>query len=83
MSRKTSEEEVLVLVAGVLQTDREHLDLESGPANEPAWDSLAHINILAAIEQATGLEFSMQEMLSVHSVGDLIELLNTNLALEQ
>ena len=39
----------------------------------PAWDSLAQINIVAAIEDAVGAELSTAEVLSLKSVAKVIE----------
>jgi len=39
----------------------------------PAWDSLAQINIVAAIEDAVGVELSTSEVLSLKSVAKVVE----------
>jgi len=39
----------------------------------PAWDSLAQINIVAAIEDAVGAELSTAEVLSLKSVDKVVE----------
>jgi acyl carrier protein len=39
----------------------------------PAWDSLAQINIVAAIEDAVGVELSTAEVLSLKSVAKVVE----------
>ena len=37
------------------------------------WDSLSHIQLVAAMEEAFGIEFSSREILSWDNVGDLID----------
>ena len=37
------------------------------------WDSLSHVQLVAAMEEAFGIEFSSREILSWDNVGDLID----------
>jgi acyl carrier protein len=63
------------LVASVINVPAEELTSSSGPENLSTWDSLAHIGIIAAIEQTYRVQFSMPEMLAIKSIGDLRNLL--------
>lgn len=49
--------------------------LQLGDSREtiPTWDSLAQINIVAAIEDAVGAELSTAEVLSLKSVANVVE----------
>lgn len=38
------------------------------------YDSLAHINILTAVEQEFGVHFELQDILSLENAGDLVAL---------
>lgn len=49
------------------------LQLTDSRETIPAWDSLAQINIVAAIEDAVGAELSTAEVLSLKSVAKVIE----------
>jgi len=49
------------------------LQLTDGPENIPTWDSLAQINIITAIEDAVGGELSTAEVLSLKSLGRVVE----------
>jgi acyl carrier protein len=40
----------------------------------PEWDSLAQINIIAAIEDVTGAELSTEEVLGIKTVAHVVEL---------
>ena len=41
-------------------------------ANEiPAWDSVAHVNLIVGIEEAFGIRFSTGEIASFSCVGDV------------
>ena len=39
------------------------------------WDSLAHINLLAAIEQEFGMKFNMGQVVSMKNVGEMIDII--------
>lgn len=40
------------------------------------WDSLEHINLVCAIEEEFGINFSMGETVSLKNVGEMEELIN-------
>jgi acyl carrier protein len=46
----------------------------------PGWDSLKHIEVIAAIERAYAIRFKTLEVLRLKNVGDLQRLVDTKLA---
>jgi len=50
------------------------LQLTDGPESIPTWDSIAQINIITAIEDVAGGEMSTDEVLSLKSVGKVVEI---------
>jgi acyl carrier protein len=48
------------------------LQLNDSRETIPAWDSLAQINIVSAIEDAVGVELSTAEVLSLKSVANVV-----------
>ncbi len=42
-------------------------------AQVPGWDSLQHINLMLAVEDAFGLKFTMAEVQAMQNVGELID----------
>ena len=44
-------------------------------ADIPTWDSLTHINLIVALEEEFGLQFTSTEVTSMSCVGDLFTLL--------
>jgi acyl carrier protein len=40
-------------------------------ADFPAWDSLAHVNLMFAIEHEFGLEFAGNELAEMENIGEL------------
>ena len=39
------------------------------------WDSLEHINLLAAVEQAFGMKFNMGQVVSMKNVGEMADII--------
>lgn len=40
------------------------------------WDSLSHITLISAIEEAFGMRFSMKEVLGMANVGELAQIVS-------
>ena len=53
---------------------------ESNGSNVKGWDSLAHINLLLAIQQQFGVGLSLSELQNLQNVGDIVDLINQKLA---
>ena len=56
------------LIASVLDTAPEMVNDDSGRSTLDVWDSLAHLNIIAAVEETYSVVFSTAEMRSLTSV---------------
>ena len=52
----------------------------SNGRNVDGWDSLAHINLVAAIEEAYQVTFALGELQDLKDVGDMIDLLDKKLS---
>ena len=39
------------------------------------WDSLEHINLIAAVEQEFGMRFSMGQVASMKNVGEMVDII--------
>ncbi len=44
-------------------------------AELPGWDSVAHLALLLAVEQAFGVAFTSAQMVSMRTIGDMMEAL--------
>lgn len=71
--------EIIQLVAGIIGVAADSLNEQSGPANQPTWDSLAHITITAAVEECYKVSLTMPEILTVQNIGDLETLVRRKL----
>ena len=45
--------------------------------NIPDWDSLAHIQLMVAIEQVFGMRFNTGEVASLNNVGEMVALISS------
>ncbi len=63
------------LFRDVLGDDGVTVSPESDAESIPGYDSLAHINIISAVEQEFGVSFEFREILRLQTVGDMIALI--------
>ena len=63
------------LVGQVLGVDASELTEESNAQNTPKWDSLRHIEVLFAMENAFHVRFTMPEISGLRKLGDIRKLL--------
>jgi acyl carrier protein len=55
---------------------------ESNSSTVEDWDSLAHVNLVTAIERRYKVKFALGELQDLKNVGDLLDLLNKRLAVK-
>ena len=48
------------------------IDAASSPDTIADWDSFANIQLIAAIEEAFGVKFTVEEAVEIHSVADIL-----------
>ena len=74
-----SREEVFVKLNEVFQDvfDDESITVtETTTADDiEEWDSLEHINLLAAVEQEFGMKFNMGQVVSMKNVGEMADII--------
>ncbi len=56
-------------VAKVLEIPVEEISDDTSPKTTTKWDSLAHINIVLALEAAFGVKFANSEIVLINSLG--------------
>ncbi len=57
----------------VLDNPGLRLTRESNNSNVKGWDSLAHMNLILAIEQQFGISFTLRELEELKNVGGMID----------
>jgi acyl carrier protein len=67
------------VVAGVLGVDPAALDDGFGPADSPLWTSLNHLRLMSSLERALGVRFTMAEVRSLASLGEIRRAVATRL----
>ncbi len=53
---------------------------ESNAETVDGWDSLAHINLVSAVEQEFGIRFALGELETLKNVGEMVDLIQAKLA---
>lgn len=61
-------EKLLQILADTLGVAASTLNKETSTENTPAWDSVAHLNLVLSLEQAYGQRFSPEEFMQMQSV---------------
>lgn len=73
-------EELQPLFRDILDQPNLRITRESNSSNVDGWDSLAHINLVTAIEQEYNVKFSIDELLELKNVGEMVDLMEIKLA---
>ena len=63
------------LAAETFRVDASTLDLRSAPGATTGWDSLGHLSLVLAVEEATGRKLAAGEIVSIRKLGDVLTLL--------
>ena len=66
----------------VLDNPQLQISRSSSASNVQGWDSLAHINLVSAIEQEFGISFTLSELQELKNVGEMIDLMEQKLAIQ-
>ena len=51
------------------------VDRGSNASTVEGWDSLAHVNLVAAVEDTFGVRFALGELEELQNVGDMVDLI--------
>jgi acyl carrier protein len=64
----------------VFANPRLNVQPEMTPNDIDGWDSMAHVNLIAAIEVSFHIKFAVKELRSIKTVGDLGALVDSKIA---
>ncbi len=75
-----NEEKLIEVIADTFDIDEE--DVKPGLDNQTlaTWDSLNHLRLVTALEQAFGVSLSMEEINSMHSYEKIVEYIGKHTA---
>ncbi len=75
MSNSSNEDQVVAVFARVLGIDASQVNDELRYNTIPQWDSIAHMSVVAALEEAFNVMIDMDEVIDMSSVGKAREIL--------
>jgi acyl carrier protein len=73
-------ERVYEVVASMLRVPRESLGPDSSPDTIAQWDSLRHLQIVLGLEEALGIQLSVEEIEAMQSVGVILAIVESHAA---
>lgn len=72
-------EKIIEIVATTCEVDKSEVTENSTVGDFPAWDSMGHLAILNAVEEAFDISFEPEEMMELEDVKDIVEAVNQKL----
>lgn len=72
-------ERVLAVAAAVLRAPPGRLSLSARAGEVPGWDSLAHLDLITALEAAFGVTVTPRELLRLRTLQDAVDLIEARL----
>ena len=67
------EEQIRVLLAGILNVSAEEINEDTAIGDMPGWDSMHHLQILSGIEKHFNIRFTPDVMMDLEDVGDIVK----------
>ena len=68
-------EELIELIAEIIDVPKEEIDENTGPKSNHEWDSLAHLAIVAAVEEKYKIKIEMNQIILISNIKDLANLI--------
>lgn len=69
-------DELIELISEIIDLPIDEIDENTGPESTPEWDSLAHLSIIAAVEEKYKIKIEMNDIILVSNINDLANLIN-------
>lgn len=66
-----TEQQLRTIIASVFSVDPSVIVDTLRPGEIPAWDSLGHLSLIGALEQAFATTLTMEESLAINSIADV------------
>lgn len=66
------EERIYSIVSRVLKVPVKSINDSSSPDTIETWDSLQHLNLILALEEEYGLQFSVDQISAMQSAGSIV-----------
>jgi len=65
--------EIYSIIASVLKISVDDVNDELSVGDIPEWDSLAHMQLIGAFEEASGTTLDIEKIIEIEDVQDLLE----------
>jgi acyl carrier protein len=75
MNAKENEKKIAEIFSSLFEVNPSELKDSSSSADIAKWDSLQHLNLVLALEEAFGLQLSPDEVESMRSLGEIKRML--------
>lgn len=75
MSKEEIYERLNEIFQDVFDDDSITVNAETTSEDIEDWDSLEHINLVAAVEQEFGIKFTMAQVVGMKNVGEMVEII--------
>ncbi len=69
------QEKVIQILSRVMDVPVGRLNKDSSPDTVENWDSLKHMNLVLALEEDLGVQFSDAQIIEMNSIGLILEVL--------
>lgn len=79
MSREEIFERLDAVFQDVFDDDEITVNEETTADDIEDWDSLEHINLVAAVETEFGMKFTMGEVVTMKNVGEMVDIILTRI----
>lgn len=72
--------EINPIFQDILDQPKLSISRDSNATTVEGWDSLAHVNLVTAIQQQYGIKFALGELQELKNVGEMVDLIAVKLA---
>ena len=79
MSREEIYEQLNEVFRDVFDDDTIEVNDQTTSRDIEDWDSLEHINLIAAIETQFGMKFTMGQVVNMKNVGEMVDIISSQI----
>jgi acyl carrier protein len=79
MSREEIYEQLNEVFRDVFDDDTIEVNDQTTSKDIEDWDSLEHINLIAAIETQFGMKFTMGQVVTMKNVGEMVDIISSQI----
>lgn len=79
MSREEIYEQLNEVFQDVFDDDTIEVNDQTTSRDIEDWDSLEHINLIAAIETQFGMKFTMGQVVTMKNVGEMVDIISSQI----